>query len=142
MITTLYRPVGIKELEKIAISGLNSFPPRLPEQPIFYPVLNIEYAIQIASDWNTKDINSGYCGFVTKFGVDADYLKKFDVKQVGSNKHKEYWIPSDELFEFNAKIVDGIQIVAAFYGELYVGDHFDFKNKTVDEQIDFLENMF
>jgi hypothetical protein len=37
----LYRPVGYKELELIKQSGMKEFPPRLPEQPIFYPVLNI-----------------------------------------------------------------------------------------------------
>jgi hypothetical protein len=35
---TLFRPVGKKELELIAASGFRKFPPRLPEQPIFYPV--------------------------------------------------------------------------------------------------------
>jgi hypothetical protein len=32
--TTLYRPVGPKELELIAASGYHEFPPRLSEQPI------------------------------------------------------------------------------------------------------------
>jgi hypothetical protein len=35
----MYRPVGPKELELIAASGYREFPPRLPDQPIFYPVL-------------------------------------------------------------------------------------------------------
>ena len=42
--TILYRPVGPKELALIAASGHREFPPRLPGQPIFYPVLNEEYA--------------------------------------------------------------------------------------------------
>ena len=46
-LTTLYRPVGPKELELIEQSGWKKFPPRLSEQPIFYPVMNEEYAIQI-----------------------------------------------------------------------------------------------
>ena len=50
----LYRPVGTKELSLIAESGYTRFPPRLPEQPIFYPVLNKEYAVEIASGWNAK----------------------------------------------------------------------------------------
>ena len=33
--TTLYRPIGQKELDLIAESGFTKFPPRLPEQPIF-----------------------------------------------------------------------------------------------------------
>ncbi|MDQ3711150.1 MAG: hypothetical protein M3388_02900 [Acidobacteriota bacterium] len=36
----LYRPVGLKELELIYDSGFSEFPPRLPHQPFFYPVLN------------------------------------------------------------------------------------------------------
>jgi len=47
---TLYRPVGPKELALIEESGWREFPLRLPEQPIFYPVLNEEYATQIARD--------------------------------------------------------------------------------------------
>jgi hypothetical protein len=42
--------------------------PRLDWQPIFYPVLNREYAVQIARDWNTKDAASGYVvGYVLRF---------------------------------------------------------------------------
>lgn len=37
----LYRPVGAKELDLIAASGYREFPPRLPEQPIFYPVIEV-----------------------------------------------------------------------------------------------------
>ena len=43
----LYRPVGTKELKLIAESGYKRFPPRLPDQPIFYPVLNEKYADEI-----------------------------------------------------------------------------------------------
>ena len=68
-VTQLYRPVGLKELELIADSGWRAFPPRLSWQPIFYPVLNEEYASQIASEWNTKDAFSGYCGIVTTFEI-------------------------------------------------------------------------
>ncbi len=50
----LYRPVGTKELRLIQESDYTAFPPRLPEQPIFYPVLTEQYAIEIASGWNVK----------------------------------------------------------------------------------------
>ena len=36
---TLFRPVGQQELELIEKSGIKEFPPPLPFQPIFYPVL-------------------------------------------------------------------------------------------------------
>ena len=67
---TLCRPVGPQELALIERSGWRKFPPRLPDQPIFYPVTNEGYAIQIARDWNVKASGSGY---VTRFQVDQDY---------------------------------------------------------------------
>ena len=53
-VTELFRPVGPIELALIAESGFRRFPPRLPEQPIFYPVCNEAYAVEIARDWNGK----------------------------------------------------------------------------------------
>lgn len=44
----LYRPVDGKELELIKESGWEKFPPRLPDQSIFYPVCHEEYARQIS----------------------------------------------------------------------------------------------
>ena len=101
MTTTLYRPVGPKELALIEQSGWKKFPPRLPEQPIFYPVMNEEYAIQIARDWNVAASGSG---FVTKFEVKTDYLKQFD----------ELWIPAEQLDEFNNNIVGKIKVTKSF----------------------------
>ena len=63
---TLWRPIGPKELKLIEESGMRAFPPRLPEQPIFYPVLSEEYAIKIARDWN---VPASGAGFVTRFRV-------------------------------------------------------------------------
>ena len=89
---TLYRPTGPKELELVRESGWTSWPPRLRGQPIFYPVLNEEYAIQIARDWNAKDPSTGYRGYVTRFQVRAAYLSQYEIKTVGSHVHQEYWI--------------------------------------------------
>ena len=111
---TLYRPVGPNELELIERSGFSEFPPRLPEQPIFYPVLSQHYAEQIARDWNAKDSRNGYRGFVTRFNVKAAFLKRYSPKQVGAAIHLEYWIPAEELAEFNANIVGPIEVVAEF----------------------------
>ena len=108
---TLFRPVGPVELKLIEESGWKEFPPRLPEQPIFYPVLNEEYASQIAERWNVPASGSG---FVTAFEVDADYVSKFDVRQVGGELHQELWIPAEQLDEFNAHIVGVIRIVRTF----------------------------
>lgn len=117
---TLYRPVGLKEAQLILESG--KFPPRLPEQPIFYPVLNFEYAEQIARDWNTKDVHSGYAGFVTQFQVQKPYVDQFEVHQVGGKIHQELWISADELENFNRHIVGQIQFIAAYYGDQFQGE--------------------
>lgn len=94
----LYRPVGLKEAELIGQSKFTAFPPRLPIQPIFYPVLNFEYAAQIAREWNTKDPVSGFVGFVTEFEVEDKYVGRFDTHVVGSNRtHLELWVPSEEM---------------------------------------------
>jgi len=114
---TLYRPVGPKELELIQASGFSAFPPRLPEQPIFYPVLNQEYAEQIARDWNAKDPSTGFRGFVTRFRVRAAFLSHYSPKQVGAATHQEYWIPAEDLSELNANIVGPIEVVSEFTTE-------------------------
>jgi hypothetical protein len=108
---TLYRPVGPKELALIAASGWREFPPRLPEQPIFYPVTNEAYAMQIARDWNVKESGAGY---VTKFEVDADYLSQYPKQRVGGAIHMEYWIPAEQLPEFNRHIAGNIVVTAEF----------------------------
>jgi hypothetical protein len=108
---TLFRPVGPKELELIHESGDRAFPPRLPEQPIFYPVLNEEYAAQIARDWNAPSKGVGY---VTRFQVRAAFLSKYQVQTVGGRIHQEYWIPAEDLEEFNRNIVGPIEVVAEF----------------------------
>ncbi len=110
---TLFRPTGERELELIRASAWSEFPPRLPEQPIFYPVLNEEYATQIARDWNTRD---GGTGYVLRFNVQADYLKQFPIQTAGSRIHLEYWIPADRLDEFNRHIVGLIELVSEFRG--------------------------
>jgi hypothetical protein len=109
--TTLYRPVGPEELELLKQSEWKAFPPRLPEQPIFYPVVEEEYAAKIARDWN---VPASGAGFVTKFAVDADYLSQFPVQQAGGQKHTEYWIPAERLDEFNDHIVGAIEVIAEF----------------------------
>lgn len=110
----LYRPVGENELALIAESGYSEFPPRLPEQPIFYPVLNRKYAEEIAGKWNTRDKNSGYKGYVTEFEVDDDYISRYEVQTVGASYHQELWIPAEELTEFNSHIIGKIRVIKEY----------------------------
>lgn len=116
--TDLFRPVGEAEADLI-VAGQNRFPPRLPHQPIFYPVTNFEYARQIARDWNAKEAASGYAGYVTRFYVDTDFLSRYEVHQVGGAMHREYWIPAEELEHFNDHLIGPIEFVDEFHhGEL------------------------
>ena len=114
-LATLFRPVGPAELQLIQESGYRSFPPRLPEQPIFYPVLNQEYAEEIASKWNVRDDG---CAYVTRFQIRRSFLDRYEVQQVGNKSHVEYWIPAEELPEFNAAIVGLIAVVKSFGKEM------------------------
>jgi hypothetical protein len=107
----LYRPVGIAELRLIEASGFHRFPPRLPEQPIFYPVCNEPYAVEIAERWNARD-DAG--GFVTRFAVSAEHLARYESHTVGARHHEEYWIPAEELEAFNDAIIGVIVVVRAF----------------------------
>jgi len=111
---TLYRPTGPKELELVKISGFREWPPRLPEQPIFYPVANLEYARQIAKDWNVKDSGSG---FVTMFRVRKDFMDRYPPQVVGASNHEEWWIPAEDLEELNRNIVGRIEIVEEYHQE-------------------------
>ena len=110
-IVTLWRPVGPAELQLIKVAGYRAFPPRLPEQPIFYPVLNECYATQIARDWNVKADGAGY---VTRFNVRRSILDAYPVQQAGGREHLEYWIPAEDLPVLNDAIVGRIEIVSEF----------------------------
>jgi hypothetical protein len=107
----LYRPVGPKELELIAASGFREFPARLSDQPIFYPVLNEQYAREIAQSWNVPASGSG---FVTRFQVNGEFANRYPVKIVGAAHHQELWVPSEDLREFNQNIVGKIEVIAEF----------------------------
>ena len=113
---TLYRPVGQAEMDLIRCAEFRAFPPRLPEQPIFYPVLTETYATQIARDWNTRDERSGFVGYVLRFKIRAEFLRAYDVHVVGSSDHREYWIPAADLNRLNANIDGTIEVVSEFHG--------------------------
>ena len=109
----LFRPVGEEELVLIRESAYRAFPPRLPEQPIFYPVRNEDYAVQIARDWNARN---GKRGYVTRFRVSTAFMERYQPRVVGASVHEEYWIPAQDLPAFNAAIVGLIEVIAEFHG--------------------------
>ncbi|MCE3075125.1 ADP-ribosylation/crystallin J1 [Chryseobacterium gwangjuense] len=117
---TLYRPVGEKEMILIIKSDYKKFPPRLEWQPIFYPVLNEEYASEIAEKWNTRDEAGNYLGFVTKFEVLEEVVNQYPSQNVGAKNHNELWIPSEELEAFNQAIFGNIEVTKVFVGSNFI----------------------
>ena len=115
----LWRPVGLKEMELIFDSGMRAFPPRLAAQPIFYPVLNREYAEQIAREWNTKEDDAA--GYVTRFEVPDALADQYERQVVGGSVHEEWLVPAEELYELNRAIEGHIQVEAAFFGASFRG---------------------
>jgi len=141
----LYRPVGLAELALNFDSEMRAFPPLRPEQPIFYPVLNEDYAVQIAGDWNAPDSKSGFAGYVTEFDVEPEYASGFPKKIVGSSVHEELWVPADELTEFNRHIIGHIRVTRAFFGPGFTGfvpSQFGLKGKTARDQFICLVGTF
>ena len=130
---TFYRPVGLAELRLIAKGRFQAFPPRLSHQPIFYPVLTVEYARKIARDWNAPDAGSGYAGFVTRFEVDDGFVARYPVQTVGGRAHQELWVPAEELEEFNRHIVGQIEVIEAYPGPRFEG--------TIDPVTHLPENL-
>jgi hypothetical protein len=108
---TLFRPTGPAELELVRASGFKRWPPRLPDQPIFYPVTNEQYAAQIARDWNVKASGSG---FVTRFQVRASFMRRYPIQCVGGSDHTEWWVPAEDLEELNDNIVGVIEVIREF----------------------------
>jgi hypothetical protein len=132
----LFRPVGLEELRLVFESSMRRFPPRLPEQPIFYPVTTLAYAQQIARDWNTT--SGSRAGFVTRVTVDDAWVSKFERRIVGSREHEELWVPAEELDDFNARLEGLITVVDAYFGEPYAGEvptQFGLKGKSATEQL-------
>jgi hypothetical protein len=114
MTLTLYRPVGTKELHIIEQFGWKKSPTRLPEQPIFYPVMHEAYAVQITRDWNVLDSRAG---FVTRFEVDAAFAQRYPIHTVGASVHTELWVPAEDLETFNQHIVGVIEVIAEYRGD-------------------------
>jgi hypothetical protein len=111
MTTTLFRPVNQAELDLIEALNWKAFPPRLPEQPIFYPVMNEAYATQISREWNVPAYGVGY---VVRFEVDSNFLQRYKVENVGGEIHNELWVPAEELENFNKHIIGEIKVIGRY----------------------------
>ena len=139
----LYRPTGLVELGLIFNSGMKAFPPRLPEQPIFYPVLNFSYADQIAREWNTS--SHSFAGYVTSFTLEDEYGSQFESHVVGAREHVELWIPAEELEEFNEHIEGRVEVESAHFGPKFTGEipkAFLMKGLNAIEQFVYLNDIY
>lgn len=108
--TTLWRPIGPVELELLRATDMRVWPPRLPDQPIFYPVLNEAYARQIAAEWNVADSGAGY---VTRFRLPTRFARRYPTRQAGGRDKLELWIPASDLDELNRHLAGPIEVVEA-----------------------------
>lgn len=118
---------------------MRAWPPRLPDQPIFYPVLNRPYAQEISSKWNTK--SERFVGYVTQFEVDSGFCARYERQVVGGRQHEELWVPAEELDEFNENIVGRIEVVDAFFGSAFRGrvpEDGPLRGLDADEQLEAL----
>ncbi|HEY7269859.1 MAG TPA: hypothetical protein VH951_08525 [Dehalococcoidia bacterium] len=107
----MFRPTGPAEMDLLRDSGFKRWPPRLPGQPIFYPVTNEQYATEIATKWNVRDNGAG---FVTRFHVRKAFMDRYETHQVGARYHTEWWVPAEELEELNDNIVGEVEVIAEF----------------------------
>lgn len=110
----LFRPTGAAELKLVEESGWRAWPPRLPDQPIFYPVTTFDYAEKIARDWNSTRPAPDNLGFVTRFEIGPDIAARYPVQDAGGKAHRELWVPAGELEAFNAGIAGRIEVVARY----------------------------
>jgi hypothetical protein len=107
---TMYRPTGKNELQLVIDSGYKKWPARLPMQPIFYPVTNEQYAIEV-NNWNVKEKGIGY---VTRFEVNKSFVDRYKIETVGGSNHTEWWIPAEDLEELNDNIVGLIEVIGEY----------------------------
>ncbi|MDG6104291.1 hypothetical protein Daura_11375 [Dactylosporangium aurantiacum] len=111
--TVLWRPVGPRELRLVEEAGWRRWPARLPDQPIFYPVLNEAYATRIAQEWNVPASGVGY---VTRFRVETSFARRYPTRRAGGGHILELWIPAEDVDALNAHLVGAIELVSTCAG--------------------------
>ena len=49
-----------------------------------------------------------------RFAIGPAFIQRYEVQQAGGRQHLEYWIPADDLPDFNRSIIGKIEIVASY----------------------------
>jgi hypothetical protein len=111
----LYRPVELEELCLIYQADMRAFPSLLPQQPSFCAVVGEPEATEVAR--RLSDETDSRAGFVTRFSLDDPGASEFEPHIVDD----ELELPAEQLDRFNAHLAGTIQVIAAFFGEGYVG---------------------
>jgi len=131
----LFKPVGLDELRQMYDANMRSFASQVDHQPNFSPAPNIDYAVKIAKDWNTK--SQPFAGYVTECEVADDYGRKFPARRAMKKSEKESWILAEDLEELNRRIEGPIKVAAGHFGPEfrgYIPDHFNFANRDALSQ--------
>jgi len=111
----LFRAVGQGEHDMVKESG--KFPARMPWQPLFCPMLEESYAVEVARGHHTQDPASGYVGYVLRFRVRRAFIERYDpVTAGGVEHHREYRIPAEDLADLNKNLVGPIEVLHSFRG--------------------------
>lgn len=111
--TTLWRPAGPEELRLVEAADWRRWPARLADQPIFYPVLNEEYATQIAREWN---VPASGVGHVTRFRVETAFARRYVSRRAGGGTVLELWIPAEDVDALNEHLVGVIEVIGTYTG--------------------------
>ena len=69
------------------------------------------------TDFPNVRYNDDHRGYVTRFEIDDEYSRQYEVHTVGAGYHQELWIPAEELETFNRHIMGKIQVIGEFAAE-------------------------
>ena len=109
--TCLYKSLTPAQFAGVIQSDWRELAAESPDQKMFYPKLNRQYAEMVARMLNLAHYNAAY---VVKFNVNALFLARYEIQTVAYDEHQEYKIPIEDLPLLNCHIVGIIEVVSAF----------------------------
>ena len=108
--TALWRPMGQQELRLVREAGGRRWPALRSHQTHFFPMLDEDFAIRAAQNWNLF----GPVRYVARFHVETGFLGRYSTRSFGGSATPMLWVAAEELDEFNAHIVGSIEVVHEF----------------------------